>query len=385
MRGNHQARRGLWVLAALLAAVTGCSSSAAVSPEAATSPASPQPTPSLPPGGALFFHGSILSGLAVASARDAWAVGSIPTARNGATVESGSACLIEHWNGKAWGQVACPPIGKDNSLAAVTATSARNAWAVGSWANTRTLVLHWNGTAWQQQASPAGGVLTGVAADAAGDAWAVGQTVNGRPLILRLQSGQWQTVSVPPLANTLLEGVAVASGTDAWAVGVSAGRPVILHWNGTAWGAAPCPDPAGGGVLESVSEIPGGGAAWAVGASFAAPGHTLILHWNGVSWTRVTSPTPAGGAALEGVTATGARAGWAVGSALGSPGKTLILRWDGTAWKLLPSPDPGPASGTDTLVRVAAVAGGTAWAIGYESGVGPVIARWNGTKWVAGR
>ena len=64
------------------------------------------------------------SGVAVTSARSAWAVGA---AGNG----SGEKTLIAHWNGTAWKQVRSPsPVG-GSFLDGVAATSARNAWAVG--------------------------------------------------------------------------------------------------------------------------------------------------------------------------------------------------------------------------------------------------------------
>ena len=64
----------------------------------------------------------------------------------------------------------------------MAATSATNAWAVGS--NGTTLIAHWNGTAWKQQSSPDPGsratFLDGVAAISATNAWAVGSYTNGR-------------------------------------------------------------------------------------------------------------------------------------------------------------------------------------------------------------
>jgi len=388
VRGMHPSRRGqrIWAAllpagAVLLLATAGCSAS--VSPTAATSPrpsTSPSPTLSRLPHGTLFLRGSILSGMTETSASDAWAVGSIPTARDGSTADSRSAALIVHWNGTTWSQVAVPEAGSVEALTGVAATSATDAWAVGSYYNTRTLILHWAGSSWQEVASPTGGVLTGVAVGPSGVAWAVGQTINGWPLILRLVGGKWQNVTAPDLPSTVLESVVATSPSNAWAVGVSDTKPLILHWNGTAWSKAPVPSPAGGGTLEDVTAAQDG-TAWAVGTSFAAPGRTFILRWNGTVWTQVPSPTPASGAALEGVTASGTKGAWAVGTELANPGRTFVLRWNGTSWTQVPSPDPGTKS--DTLTRVVAIPGGPTWAIGYESGVGPIILRWTGSRWSA--
>ena len=144
------------------------------------------------PGGAVIEHwnGSVwtdqlsrchkcgLRAAAATSAKNAWAVGS-----------GGGAgfTLIEHWNGKAWKiqRSACPLSADTCELGAVAATSATNAWAVGSEDNRSRgglqmmLIEHWNGKAWRVQRSRQprhdnGGALTGVAATSATNAWAVG-------------------------------------------------------------------------------------------------------------------------------------------------------------------------------------------------------------------
>ena len=92
----------------------------------------------------------VLFGVAAASARSAWAVGSRNNA--GSVVKT----LILHWNGIAWKRVPSPSrsdrIG--DVLTAVAAASARSAWAVGYTATSggnsaRILIVHWNGTAWK--------------------------------------------------------------------------------------------------------------------------------------------------------------------------------------------------------------------------------------------
>jgi hypothetical protein len=88
-----------------------------------------------------------------------------------------------HWTGTAWKQVPSPNSGTAsdaNVLSGVAVTSPSDAWAVGSYASGRgrTLTLHWNGTAWKQVPSPNAGsgknALVGVAATSASNAWAVG-------------------------------------------------------------------------------------------------------------------------------------------------------------------------------------------------------------------
>src|SRR4051794_6711392 len=87
-----------------------------------------------------------LSGVGATSANDAWAVGTTSTdfdPRHGAA-------LIEHWNGSTWTQLPSP-VGAGSILSAVTARSASDAWAVGGVTTgdfvTKTLILHWDGHA----------------------------------------------------------------------------------------------------------------------------------------------------------------------------------------------------------------------------------------------
>jgi hypothetical protein len=95
-----------------------------------------------------------LNSVAAASASNAWAVGTegIP----GVSATSGSYTMILHWNGKAWKRVPSPNpfCATCDSLYGVTATSARNAWAVGTLnMGGEVVILHWNGTTWKNSAS----------------------------------------------------------------------------------------------------------------------------------------------------------------------------------------------------------------------------------------
>ncbi len=299
---------------------------------------------STPPNPASFTIPGELFGVAATSANNAWAVGS----RVGST---SSATLILHWNGTVWKRVPSPSPGTYAGLNGVAATSASNAWAVGSATgatdtNSATLILHWNGTVWKQVPSqaPAGSTLSGVAATSASSAWAVGSTTN---------------------------------------------TTLILHWNGTVWKRVPSPSPGTDANLRSVAATSANNA-WAVGFTQVgiSSAKTLILHWNGTDWKRVPSPSPGANMAavdgLEGVSATSAGGVWAAGdiSCACGPGDSLIERWTGRSWKRVPSPTPG--GGTD-LISVVGVSARSAWAVGQSGGsTGPkktVILRWNGTVW----
>jgi hypothetical protein len=225
-----------------------------------------------------------LRGVAVLSSCNAWAVGDY---FNGTADQT----LIEHWNGSAWARVSSPNPGgsaNDNYLFGVAATSASNAWAVGTYFNgtaNQTLIEHWNGTSWKHVSSPDPGgsasdnELGGVAATSASNAWAVGHYFNG-----------------------------------------AADQTLIEHWNGTSWKHVSSPDPSGSSdtnILLSVAATSSSNA-WAVGYYFnIAADQTLIEHWNGTSWKHVSSPDPGGSAntnLLIGVATRSASNAWAVGS-----------------------------------------------------------------------
>ena len=305
------------------------------------------------------------------------------------------------------------PSSRYNALTGVSADSASDAWAVGSYlSNTTgirdTLILHWNGTAWSRVPSPSPGsrfnVLNGVSAAGTRNAWAVGfyrtQAAGARPLVLHWNGTAWSQVTAPAsgLPDTELNGVSTVSGREAWAVGF-AGAPamgqfgtLILRWNGTAWARMTSPDPGPkDSFLQGVSATAGGGA-WAVGSyALSRTLRTLVLKWSVPSWTQVksASPAPAGRYnLLSGVSASGQGHAWAVGSnpdLTTGPAQTLVLRWDGTQWPRVPSPDPG--AGANELTAVSAVSGTSAWAVGDYSpnpSGGPqrtLILGWDGTAW----
>jgi hypothetical protein len=92
--------------------------------------------------------GVSLLGVTATSPRDAWAVGQ--TAYKNACGPK-CATVIEHWNGSSWALVPSPnpPSVLVNVLLGVAATSPRNAWAVGTNDYESTLIAHWNGMAWK--------------------------------------------------------------------------------------------------------------------------------------------------------------------------------------------------------------------------------------------
>jgi hypothetical protein len=242
------------------------------------------------------FRGSrVLHAVATRGPRDAWVVGE-RWRGNGKIGRT----LAEHWNGKRWSVVETPNPsalgrGYDAVLQAVNIRSTSDAWAVGYWLTgphrlvSRTLIEHWDGERWRIVPSPSvrasNGVLYdilfAVSADSADDAWAVGSYESeaggygGRgdhALVLHWNGQRWSRVTLPVIRErNLLSGVAARAG-QVWAVGdrglPSHGhRTLIERWDGRRWSVAPSPS---GFDLAAVS-ISARGKGWAVGAEGRRP------------------------------------------------------------------------------------------------------------------
>lgn len=324
----------------------------------------------------------VLSGVSALSADNAWAVGEGTDASTGAHTT-----LVLHWNGTSWGQMASPNPGgttksRDSStLDSVSAISASNVWAVGSYTNPSTrahesLVLHWSGGAWSQVASPNPG----------------GTTSSG--------------------SGTNLESVSAISANDIWAAGgylnrkTGADETLVIHWRGSSWIQDSSPSPGGTkkndlSDLDAVKAVSSGDA-WAVGeystAAKSSGRDSLVLHWNGAKWGRVPSPNSSGAAGqrvtnLSGVTALSARFALAVGAFSPEPStnalESLALRWSGSRWSQLASPNPGGITSVDdftNLSSVSALSASNAWAVGDDSdastgSLDTVVLHWNGSRW----
>jgi hypothetical protein len=203
--------------------------------------------PSPHPGG--LANNNVLTGVTALSSSNAWAVGYY--FKQGVAYRT----LTVHWTGASWQTAPSPDTGTpgdDNLLNAVAATPAGDMWAVGDVSDgtaDRTLTERRTGSGWTVVASPNPvtgpadiDVPTGVAATSASNAWAVGTYSHngvGRTLILRWNGTTWKTVPSPSpggrTRESVLTGVAASGACSAWAVGFydSAAIPaqtLALHW-----------------------------------------------------------------------------------------------------------------------------------------------------------
>ncbi len=326
-----------------------------------------------------------------ASSTDAWAVG-----HRFDSIDHAGHALIEHHDGTSWtiSPSADGPAALQSALSGVTARTASDAWAVGSFTRAnnliRTLIEHWDGTSWTRVMSPnaghpAGGDLSGVTALAADDVWAVGgygQGASGRTLIEHWDGMAWTVVPSPnkgPFPNSLSAVTAIAPD-DVWAVGTwftkaFDDRTLTLHWDGTSWQRVPSPNAGPASAANDLVSVSANATddVWAVGSRGL---HTLTVHWDGTSWSIAPSPTPGGLADLAAVVAVGPDDVWAAGGSVDrqvNAGRTLVEHWDGLGWTVVASPNKGPSD--NHLWGISAVTG-RMLAIGDRfigGGTGPLV------------
>jgi hypothetical protein len=341
-----------------------------------------------------------LHGVSTASESDAWAVGWFDPSTAGEAATAST--LIEHWDGTRWCEVPSPnPSTQFNVLYAVSALSADDAWAVGTYnasdGGIDTLIEHWDGTSWSQVASPDPSVpylinyLFGVRTQSPSNVWAVGRyavKTGQSTLILHWNGSSWSQMTGPdPLQYNVLHAVATYKAS-VWAVGDANSQTFTMQRKGASWIQSASPIVPLSATLQGMAMVSGRDG-WSVGSdnSFQLL-ETLILHWNGFSWSRVASPRPAVDGNLNAVAATSATNAWAVGShtdqAFNPPQPTMILRWNGKAWREVTSPSPHGPGATDILNGVAATSRSNAWAVGTwatNRHGGAMILHWNGKAW----
>jgi hypothetical protein len=248
--------------------------------------------------------GNTLMAVTASSPTDAWAVG----------FDNDSAgqprTLAMHWDGRSWEHVETHPWPACYGWRAFTGVSAnpanaRDVWAAG-WAlfgcNPAIDVgfaEHWDGTSWSFVKILADEVLLNAVSTTDHGAWAVGTNdIRGHshPFIVHISRSvvtQWSA----PDKCCVLNSVSALDPNDVWAVGnaerPSGARPIIEHFDGTAWSSIPSPATTGDVGLNSVFAV-GPADVWAVGTQGPSgnipSGYlTLVEHWDGLKWSIVQS------------------------------------------------------------------------------------------------
>lgn len=196
---------------------------------------------------AIRTNDAFLFGASADATNDVWAVGFIGPENDT------SKTLVMHYDGTNWKKVPSPSVGTGASqLNGVVALAPNDAWAVGfstpvappKSAPTLTLIEHWDGTSWSVVPSPNVGPnsmyqsnrLFGVTAVSANDIWAFGSyfaasgSGHQMTLLLHWDGASWTIAPSPNptkdgfLSDLLFAGVAV-SPTDVWIVGAEDEAP----------------------------------------------------------------------------------------------------------------------------------------------------------------
>jgi hypothetical protein len=194
-------------------------------------------------------NNEFLFGASADATTDAWAVGF-----NGSDNIETSAM---HWDGANWKSVATPNVGEGtNKLNAVLALAPNDVWAVGfstplappKQAATLTLIEHFDGTSWAVVPSPNVGPnsanqsnrLLGLTANSANDIWAFGSyfpadgSAHQMTLLLHWDGTRWTIASSPNPAkggfpcDLLWAGVAPSPG-NVWILGAGHDETLALH------------------------------------------------------------------------------------------------------------------------------------------------------------
>jgi hypothetical protein len=327
--------------------------------------------------------GSSLSGVAVLSPRNAWAVG-YDNDNNGG--------LLAHWNGTRWSYTVLKNIG---GISAITAISPSDIWAVGGG-----VILHWNGSKWSLAKYPAI-LFNSVGASSASNVWAGGtysadsapDPENAVAALLHWTGKKWSVVPLQsPKGNVLqqVSSLAVTGPKSAWAsmyVSLSGGDYILMHWNGSVWRPLTTPVPGGASNLVLATSVVAGprDSAWAFGWTTAVQSTPQIMYWNGKSW-RNDSGSLGQQADYSDACFEANGTGWAMGNQQWGETETGISRWTGKAW----TASPVKVTGTEVYGGLSPVACGAlsnsyAWAVGtFSTSPGyyySLILHWNGKIW----
>ncbi len=166
----------------------------------------------------------VLNALAIVAPADIWATGAYCVPGNTDPCRT----LIEHWDGHTWQIVPSPsgPDGDNDLAGGLAVVSANDIWAAGS-VNYRPLLEHWDGSTWQIMPSPPiAGALRGSTAAGPHDIWVV--SVFGQ--MAHWDGTGW--TPTPRLNQTQLNAVFAVTPQDVWAVGHSLHDSRTEHYSG---------------------------------------------------------------------------------------------------------------------------------------------------------
>jgi hypothetical protein len=289
-----------------------------------------------------------VTSVAAISGSDAWAGGGELAKVNGVAVGIPE---VLHWNGARWSFTGLPRPQHVGTLSAVTASSAGDVWAFGSYVTDPSpFIAHYNGHKWTWFTRGDIGRVYAVADLGPTDLW-----INGavEDQVRNWNGRSWRVYHVPGQG---VQGLAGVSPRDVWAIAINATDDQFeaLHWNGRAWHLVPVPPvtlPQYGQSLPQAITAASGDSVWAVGAlGYLNPQTKLrnsipvAYHWNGRRWQELTVPASlyshvADGAEFTAVTPDGAGGFYAsMGVGVGQAGTAKLVHYLHGKWTAIALP-----------------------------------------------
>ena len=160
---------------------------------------------------------------------------------------------------------------------------------------------HWTGSTWQLVRVPSppltgvGASLLGVAATSPRNIWAVGDYADGKrfqPLIEHFNGTRWALIPAPAAGTAELNRISFMAPSNGWAVGSSGGgshtQALIEHWNGHHWTIARTPAIPGSTNLADVLAL----TPHLAGPSAATPHPTAVAAPSSNDGTAGPGPSP---------------------------------------------------------------------------------------------
>jgi Divergent InlB B-repeat domain/Beta-propeller repeat len=265
------------------------------------------------------------TGISARSDTDVWLVGNYD-----------QGAWTTHWDGSAWDSPILPNL-SHAALLGISASPApgTKAWAVGSYreefVGQKPRIVRWNGTDWVDLTLPSGlngAELAAVTALSDTNVWAVGTlpVIGGVQSVILHSTNGTSWTRVPSPDGVQLQAIEAVSPTDIWAGGSD-----LVHWNGTAWSTVPSPAAGGFGAVRSIAANTTNDA-W-------ADLYGTLAHWNGTSWAAGAPPVALGAGDLTTLASAGGTV-WGLGFSVGADPNRLRQ----AAWRTCVAP-----TGTSTL------------------------------------
>lgn len=253
----------------------------------------------------------------------------------------------------------------------------------------------WQVTTFAPKQGPASEGIISVAASSAHNAWALGSLIpNGKlgyDLVFRSHGSSWQAVNLPRKVSRRGQGavynwIGTTSPANVWLLG-SGSTGVAAHWNGSRWSTTNLPGCCT--VLIRTGAVLSSSDAWAFGGIVPRGGqseHPYVARLRRGSWRQVRLPRtianlPVGILADSAVSSTDI---WAlVQQSFASSTKAQLIHWNGRGWSHLRLP---AALVTGFPVSVLATGPSSVW-VGAQAPYGlskdiEALWHWTPSGWV---